>query len=397
MQKLGNIAREFGGFCAATRAFVFDAWGCDRETKTLRIGLVGGDFRRHPVGFFLNDVLKHVAKKQIEIFIYSNSSVEDDITGDFRANSVRFVNITRLRDDIVAKLIHDDRVHILIDVAGHTCGNRLPIFSYRPAPIQVTWLGYCGTTGIEEVDYILADARTLPKQEEKFYGEKPWRLGKTYWCFSRPEINLPVAALPALRNGYVTFGSFNSFKKLNRNVLHTWGRILRRDPRSKLLLKAGQFNEPQIEKKLFSIFADQGIGPERLIVEGWTNREHYFEMYNKVDLALDPFPYPGGTTTFEGLWMGVPFITMKGDRFYAHNGETIAHNAGLSEWIAENQDDYVDKAVGFAARIEQLSMLRTFLREKILQSPLFDCESFATNFTEAMRDMWQEYMKTSCI
>lgn len=320
--------------------------------------------------------------------------MEDDVTDEFRSISVRFVNIARLRDDTVAKLIHDDRVHILIDVAGHTSGNRLPIFSYRPAPIQVTWLGYCGTTGIGEIDYILADAQTLPKQEEKFYGEKPWRLAKTYWCFSRPDVDLPVAPLPALQNGYVTFGSFNSFKKLNPNVLHTWGRILGRDPRSKLLLKAGQFNEPEIEKKLLSIFADQGIASERLIVEGWTNREHYFEAYNKVDLALDPFPYPGGTTSFEGLWMGVPFVTLKGDRFYAHNGETIAHNAGLSEWIAEDQDDYVDKALEFAGKIEQLSVLRTVLREKILQSPLFDSETFAANFAEAMRDMWREYRKT---
>jgi predicted O-linked N-acetylglucosamine transferase (SPINDLY family) len=395
MLELKALAIRFGAFCATSRSFVFDSWKYDPQPARLRVGLVGGDFRRHPVGFFLNDVVRNISRKGIEIFIYSTSVLEDDYTNYFRANCFKFVNIARFSDDIAAKRIHDDDLHILIDVAGHTSGNRLPIFAYRPAPVQLTWLGYCGTTGLAEIDYILADYHTIPAEEEKLYPERPWRLGTTYWCFSKPDIDLSVGPLPALKNGYVTFGSFNSFKKLNKNVLDTWVRILRLKSGARLLLKAGQFAEPEIQKKLRSFFETRGIGSEKLIIEGWTNRAQYFEAYNKVDIALDPFPYPGGTTSFEGLWMGVPFVTRKGDRFYAHNGETIAHNAGLSEWIAKNEDDYVDRALAFSNRIDWLSGFRSTLRGKVLHSPLFDSEAFALKFVDAMWAIWREHSQTN--
>ncbi len=390
IQELKTLALRFGDFCAASRSVVYHSWTCEPEPTRLRIGLVGGDFRRHPVGFFLNDVVRMISRKGIDIFIYSTAVMEDDYTNSFRENCIKFVNLANLSDDIAAKRIHNDDLHILIDVAGHTSGNRLPIFACRPAPVQVTWLGYCGTTGVSEIDYILADYHTIPVGEERFYREKIWRLGITYWCFSKPDIDIPVAPLPALQNGYITFGSFNSFKKLNKNVLDTWVRILSLDPSARLLLKAGQFSDDQIRNRLRTMFADRGIGSERFIIEGWENRAQYFESYNKVDIALDPFPYPGGTTSFEGLWMGVPFVTRKGDRFYAHNGEAIAHNAGLSEWIAETEEDYVERAHSFSGRIEWLAGVRATLRDRVLKSPLFDSEAFALNFIDAMWGMWRE-------
>jgi predicted O-linked N-acetylglucosamine transferase (SPINDLY family) len=386
-------AREFGHNVSRGVMNKFSSWKTCKTEQQLRIGFVSGDFNAHPVGYFLENVLSKLDRKKIEAIAYSNNLAEDETTKKIKSNFSTYNSIAELTNYEAAASIHADGVQILVDLSGHTALNRLPMFAFKPAPIQMSWLGYWSTTGMKEIDYILGDPYVTPPVEEDHFTERVKRLPETYFCFTPPAHMSEIKNLPALENDFITFGCFNSFSKVTKKVMTLWAKILHEIPKSRLFLKARQLGDPQLVNETKEFFYTLGIPTDRLLFEGSTNRVDYFSSYNKVDIALDPFPYPGGTTSVEGLWMGVPVITKKGNCFIAHNGETIAHNSGQADWIAQDDDEYIAKAVRFSTDLQALARLRSGLRAQVLASPLFDAKRFARNFEKAMFEIWEEHKK----
>ena len=384
-------ARYFGERMAA-RATPFVHGRTTRSdtltSRPLRIGFVSADLRKHPVGYFIESVLTHLDRTRIEPIAYSNALLHDELTERLRPRFAAWRHIVDQSDEAVAQRIHDDGIDILVDLSGHTGRNRLPVFAWKPAPVQVSWLGYFATTGIAEIDYVLGDRHVLPANEEGHFVEQLWRLPDSYLCFTLPEREVDIGPLPALTRGAVTFGNLNNQKKLNDGVIAVWSRILHALPGSRLLLKNHQLNEPWTQRATLERFAARGIAADRLVLEGPSPRDQYFATFNRVDLALDPFPYPGGTTSVEGLWMGVPVLSRRGDRFLSHLGETVLHTVGLSDWIATDDDDYVAKAIAFAQDLPRLAALRAGLRAQLLASPLCDAPRFARQLEAAFTEMW---------
>lgn len=293
-------------------------------------------------------------------------------------------------DEAAANLIYTDGIHVLIDLSGHTANNRLPMFGYKPSPVQASWLGYFATTGLNEMDYLIGDPYVTPPKDDDQFTEKVWRLPKTRWCFTPPNVDIEVSVPPALNNDYVTFGCFNNLTKVNDKVVELWAKVLNAIPNSRLLLKAKQFRDQLARDSTIQRFAAQGINSKRISLERWEDRQKYFEAYNKIDITLDPFPFTGGTTSVESLWMGVPLVTLAGGSLISRQGVGVLMNAGLSDWVADDEEEYVAKAVLFASDLDKLASLRVGLRSQILASPLFDAPRFARNIENALWAMWNQ-------
>ncbi len=366
----------------------YTSWSCDPQPTRLRIGFVSGDFSNHPVGYFLENLLNQLDPSAFELIAYPTNHHTDELTDRIRPYFCAWHTVAGLDDAAAAKLIHDDGIHILIDLAGHTRHNRLPVFAWKPAPVQISWLGYFATTGMAEIDYLVADAWTLPESEAVHFTETIWRLPETRLCFTPPNIDVPVSPLPALANGYITFGCFNNLTKMNDAVVALWAQILTALPDSKLFLKTKQLNDPSQRQLTLDRYAQHGIAGQRLILEGQDDRATYLRAYHHVDIALDPFPYPGGTTTVEGLWMGLPALTLAGTSFLSRQGAGILMNAGLAEWVATNEDEYVTQAISHALDLQRLATLRNGLRQQALTSPIMNSQRFAQNFEVAFNEMW---------
>lgn len=383
-------ARQFGALLDRITGERFSQWSCGLQPSRLRVGLISGDLRNHAVGHWLEGVLSHIDPARIELIAYPTHLQTDDLSARVAPFFTAWKPLADCRDEEAARMIHADGVHVLIDASGHTSGNRLPIFAWKPAPVQLTWLGYFATTGVKEMDYLLGDRFVTPETDAAHFTEKIWRLPESYLCFTPPNVALEVNTLPALAGGCLTFGCFNNLAKMTDEVVELWARILHAVPQSRLFLKTRQLNDPGICTITCQRFANLGIAADRLVLEGASPRAELLAAYQRVDIALDPFPYPGGTTSVEAIWMGVPVITRRGDRFLSHMGECIAHNAGLADWVAVDSDDYLARAVGFAANLKQLATLRANLRQQVLTSPLFDAPRFARHFEAALWGMWQQ-------
>lgn len=367
-------------------------------TRRLRVGLVSGDFRQHPVGNFLENMLAALAshaKGRLEFFAYSNHFCVDTLTERIKASCHGWQSAVGLPDENLAKQIRQDGIDILLDLSGHTAHNRLPVFAWKPAPVQATWLGYLATTGVAAMDYLIADAWTLPEPEEINFTESIWRLPETYLCFTPPDKQIDSSPLPALANGYITFGSFNNLAKMNDAVVALWARVLKSVPDSRLYLKAKQLADASVRENIIKRFAAHDVGADRLIMKHQVPRTEYLTPYQEIDIALDPFPYQGITTSVEALWMGVPVLTLAGERFLSRQGIGLLMNAGMPEWIAADLDDYVARAVMHANDLQGLAALRNRLRKQVLASPIFDAPRFAHHFEAALRGMWQEWCRQS--
>jgi predicted O-linked N-acetylglucosamine transferase (SPINDLY family) len=358
--------------------------------RRLKIGFVSGDLRTHPVGFFLLNVLRQIDRDALDITLYASTDVSDNLTAQLRALEFAWTPLSGLSDDAAAQRIRADGIDILVDLSGHTGENRLMVFARKPAPLQVGWLGYWATTGLQAIDYILCDRHGILADEAQFYVEHPWYLPDTRLCFTPPEDTIAIDTLPALRNGYVTFGCFNNPTKMTDAVVAVWTQILHSVADSRLFLKSKSLLDRSVQESVAMRFAAHGIGAERLLFEGDSEREEYFAAYNRVDIALDPFPFTGATTTIEGVWMGVPVLTRRGDRLVAHQGESILHNLALTDWIAADDAAYVAQAVARASDLDSLGKLRSQLRSRLLASPLCDAALFARNLELAFRGMWQQ-------
>ena len=359
--------------------------------RQLRIGYVSADFRTHPVGYFIEAVLGAHDKSQVEVFCYANQRLNDDITERLRQFADQWRDISSLSDDEAANLVRRDGIDILIDLSGHTGHHRLQLFARKPAPVQATWMGYYATTGVRAMDYIIADRFVLPPEEERFFVEKPARLPYSYLCFTPPQLDIEVSSLPALAAGVVTFGCFNGIVKITPEVVRLWAEILRAVPNSRLFLKTMALGASTVRDRYQEMFAERGISPDRLMFSGGSSRAELLAAYNQVDIGLDPFPFNGGTTTVEALWMGVPVISLKGDRFAGHVSESILAATGLAEWVAESEEAYVAKAAGWAADLPKLAELRKTLRQRLLSSPLCDGKGFTRGLEAAYREMWRNW------
>jgi predicted O-linked N-acetylglucosamine transferase (SPINDLY family) len=265
------------------------------------------------------------------------------------------------------------------------------MFAWKPAPVQVTWLGYFATTGISAIDYLIADPWTIPNTEEDRFVEQIWRLPETRLCFTAPVERLEISALPASENQFVTFGCFNHLTKVNDDVVALWASVLHAVTGSRLFLKSAPIAEPTLQISIMERFSAHGIGRERLILEGSSPRAEYLAAYQRVDIALDPFPYPGGATTAEALWMGVPVLTLAGQSFVSRQGVGLLTNAGLPEFVAIDRNDYVTRAAAHSGDLQRLASLRSGLREQLRSSPLFDSSRFARHFEAALRGMWRAW------
>lgn len=386
-----KAALAYGKAAARQTSDRHTSWECTLRPNQLRVGLVSGDLREHPVGFFLESILKHIDSARIELIAYPTGRHSDDASTRIHRLVSKWKPIADLSDQSAAEMIHQDRLHLLIDLSGHTTDNRLPIFAYKPAPIQITWLGYFATTGVAEIDYILVDRTGVPETQQTQFSESVFYLPDTRLCFSPPSAAPPVAPLPALCNRHITFGCFQNLAKINDGVLNAWGEIFHRMPTGRLYVQSPQLGVPDADNEFLTRLARQGIERTRVTLKGAQHRSDYLAAHGKVDIILDTFPYPGGTTTCEALWMGVPTVTLGGNSLLERQGASLMSAAGLSDWIATDEENYIDKATTLAADTAKLDQLRQRLRQQAQSSPLFDAQRFAKTLEAALWDMWRSY------
>jgi protein O-GlcNAc transferase len=358
--------------------------------RPLRVGLVSGDLKIHPTGHFLESLLAHIDRGRIELVAYPTRRFEDALTARIKPYFSAWTPLASLSDEQAAARIRDDRIDLLLDLSGHMNYNRLPLFAWRPAPVQASWLGYFASTGLPAMDYLLGDPHVLPADAQAYYTEQLRRLPDSYLCFTPPAERVDVGPLPLAARGHVTFGCFNHLMKMNDSVVDVWARILHAVPGSHLFLKAKQLDDAHTREATAARFAKRGIDASRLILEGRSPRAEYFAAYNRIDIALSPFPYPGGTTSVEGLWMGVPVLCRRGDRFLSNICTSMLHSAGLTDWIAKDDEEYVAKAIAFAADVPRLAALRKSARASLLASPLCDAARYARHFETALEAMWRD-------
>ena len=367
------------------------------ERERLRVGLVSGDLRNHPVGWFLEGVVRNLDKSRIELVAYSMNPKDDALSSRIRTDFAKWTAVAGTDDAELADWIREDRIDILLDLAGHSGYNRLPLFARKAAPIQASWMGYLASTGVSEIDYVFADRLSVPDAERGQFTEEVWYLPDTIFCFTPPPETATVFAMPppALRNQYVTFGTFQRVNKLSDACLASWGRVLSRLPSARLRLQNGGLNSPQACQRLYGRLRQFGIASERVTILGpIALRADYLATYGEVDVVLDTFPHPGVTTTCEALWMGVPTVTLGGQTMLERIGASLLTCAGLSHWVAWTQEEYVDLAVRHACDIAGLASLRTQLRQRVLATPLFDARQFALRLEQALFSMWER--RTQC-
>ncbi|WP_173067586.1 tetratricopeptide repeat protein [Sulfurimicrobium lacus] len=375
-----------------SQAKPYASWpACPTNGRRLRVGLVSGDLMGHPVGYFLESILAHLNPSRIELVAYPTQPQEDDLTSRIKPYFSAWNSVAGLNDEAAAQKIHSDGIHILVDLAGHTTHHRLPVFAWKPAPVQVNWLGYFASTGVPGMDYLLADPISVPESQREQFTETVWYLPDTRLCFTPPESSAALTPMlpPSVRKGFITFGCFQNVSKINDEVLGLWARIFHSLPQARLRLQSKQMDCPAACEQMLRRLAQAGIAQHRVVIEGPMPRENYLAAHAEVDIILDTFPYPGGTTTCEALWMGVPTLTLAGNTMLARQGASMLACAGLEEWIASNEEEYVARALFHAADVSRLAQLRSGLREQILASPLFDARRFAQHLEDALHGMWQ--------
>ena len=386
-------AKNFRINCKTIKDNINIKYKCDIKPKKLRIGFISSDFGNHPGGYFTLNLLRELKKKNLELIAYPTIERRDEFSHHFKPLFSKWSLIEDKKDEEVIKEIIEDEIHILIDLQGHSAKNRLPIFIYKPAPIQITWLGQ-GSTGIPEIDYFIGSNHLNPKHEDNHYVEKIYRLPEISQCFTPPDFNVLVNDLPALKNNYITFGCMNKLTKVNDDVIKLWSKILLAIPKSKLFLKNKDLDHKKTVNDIIDRFEKNNISKEKLIFEGKSKtRKELLETYNKIDIALDPFPFQGNTTSIEAIWMGVPVMVLKGDRFIFHFGESINSNLNMNDWIAENKEDYVSKAIKFSSNLKELSNIRSSLRNQALQSPVFNPINFSNYFDKMLWEFWNKRAK----
>lgn len=368
----------------------YDRWPVHTQDQRLRIGLVSADLRKHPVGYFLHQWLQTFDASRLEIYGYSTDGREDAFSHELKDLCNQWRSLAGLTDAQAAKHIRDDGIHILLDLSGLSGGTRLPLFAYKPAPVQATWLGYWGTTGLPVMDYVIGDPVSIDAQVAAQFTEQVANLPHTRMCFTAPPVEIEVNRLPALSTGAVTFGCFQNYSKVSDEVLSCWGEILQAMPTARLFWQTKAFSDHLIREQTLARLAKHGIAATRCTLYGMVPRDEYLRNHHQIDVILDTFPFTGGTTTCEALWMGVPSVTLIGETLIARQGASYMHCVGLQDWVATTRDEYVQKAIAFASDLEGLATLRAQLRQQVLASPLMNAQQFAQDFEQLLSGLWQQ-------
>jgi len=363
-----------------------------REAERLRIGYVSADFRGHSVAFFIGPVLERHDHRRFEIFCYDNWAKPDDTTARLRGFADHWRPVHALDDDALERRIRDDRIDLLVDLSGHTAGHRLPVFARKPAPVQATWIGYPQTTGLAAIDYRITDGYLDPPGAADTLGsERLWRLPECGVCFLPPE-NAPLpGAPPCTASGAVTFGSINHYFKVTDAVVAVWARILAAVGGASLRIVVEHGERPAIAASVRARFAVHGIAPDCIDVRGRTDLAGFFDLLAGIDVALDPFPYNGGTTTYQSLWAGVPVVTLAGNCAMARCGVMILSAVGLPDLVGASEDEYVAIAARLAGDPRRLTGLRAGLRDRYRASPLYAAERVTRQLEQAYDSMWRTY------
>lgn len=358
--------------------------------RRLRIGFISGDFCNHAVASFISPVLSHLSQNSgLSLYAYSNTPIRDHVTELICKEFGHWHDIFGMADEKVAGLVRDDEIDILIDLAGHSANNRLLVLARKPAPLQATWIGYPGTTGLDAVDYFLADRFWVPSENfRKQFTEKIAYL-PALAPFSPEKLSPPINMLPAMRNGHITFGSFNRMDKLRRDVIALWAQLLRAVPNSRMLI--GAMPKDDSLGELPNWFADEGISPDRLDFRKRSSVAVYLQQHHHVDICLDTFPFSGLTTGLHSLWMGVPTLTLPGQTVPGRSGATAMSHVGLEQFVAQDKMDFIQKGIQIASDIPALAAMRSGMRERCNQSPMFRPQFIAEGVAEALRVMWRRW------
>ena len=360
--------------------------------RRLRIAYVSSDFRKHSVSYFFAPLLQHHNAEFVETWCYATSPQSDETTTRLKGMADHWRDISGFDDSKAIAQIRSDNIDILVDLAGHTAGNRLTIFSAKPAPLQLTWLGYPATTGLPEIDYRLTDMIADPPGQGHFYSEKLFRLPGCFLCYEPFNASPAVAPPPILENGFATFGSFNNLAKINDRVISTWALLLRSVPNSRLLIKNPSLTDRATKEHYLSMLVQHGIYEDRIELLGLApSTEEHLDTYKRIDIALDTFPYNGTTTTCEALHMGVPVVTLAGSTHAARVSTSLLSALDLQALIAGRQEDYISIAGELAGDDVRLSEYRETLRSRMAGSPLNNGRAFADKMEQAYRTMWREY------
>ena len=391
--------KTLNNFSANTKKFNLDSQLkiIKNSQEKLNIGFVSGDFVDHPVGYFLEKTLLEL-KDKVNLFAYSTSFSETELTKDIKKYFFKWNVIMGKRSEDIINLIRNDKIDILFDLSGHTKNNILPLFENRLAPIQVAWIGYLASTGLSNMDYLISDRVICSEDNEEFFTENLWKMPNIWNCYSSPNFVTEInKTAPFERRGFVTFGSFNNYLKYNDNLIKTWSSILGNINNSKILLIYNGIDSSEIRQSIINDYLKFGVSEDKIILKGFKERKDLLEMYNDVDIALDPFPYNGGSTSFEASWMGCPLLTKKGKTFLSRCGESININLNMREMIAEDEQDYINKAVQIADNKEILLNLRKKLLLSSRQSNLFNTKLFSENFYQMLLDMKKIYLEKNSI
>jgi predicted O-linked N-acetylglucosamine transferase (SPINDLY family) len=388
-----RVARDYQTRFAAPLAAAVQAHENSRDPqRRLRIGYVSADLRQHPLGFFLEPVLESHDRTHFEITCYSGVVKPDAVTERLRARSDHWIEALAFNDEALAETIRSDRIDILVDLSGHTAGHRLLAMARKPAPIQATWMGYLDGTGLDAIDYLITDEWTAPAAEGgQYFAETLWRLPEVYQCYRAPSYAPPVAPASFTGEGLVTFGCLNNLAKINDDVVDTWSAILDAAPGSRLLLKTSNLDDAPTLQRTRERFAARGIAAGRLLLEGGAPHPEFLAAYGRIDIALDPFPYSGGLSTCEALWMGVPVVKLLDRRFLSRFGASFLAVTGLASLLAETRQDYIRIAADLAADPARLLALRNGLRERMAASTLCRGEVFTPQLESAYRAWWQRW------
>ena len=363
----------------------------DKNPKNLNIGFISPDFIEHSVTDFLFGTLKELKKKGFKIHAFNLRKHEQL---DHTSNSLKTIfdgwhDLEKLSDLESANTIRKSKINILINLVGYFARNRFTIMKYKPAPIQMLWMGYINTTGIEEIDYIVADPNLIYKDEENLYSEKVIKLPKIWNCHSGIKSSVVSEGLPFLKNNYVTYGCFNNSSKITEEVIETWSEILLNKKNSKIIIKAPSEDGEIAQEGILKKFKEFNVDNSRVLFsKREEKRNDHYKIYNKIDISLDTFPYPGVTTSIESIWMGVPVLTLKGNNFVSRCGESINLNLKMSDFIAKNKTEYISKALSLTEDINNLVEIRKSLRQKALASPLFDTDKFGQDFGDLLSHVW---------
>ena len=362
--------------------------------RRLRIGYISPDFRTHPVAFFFESVLDGHDGEKVETYGYGNAADPDCVTQKFKHKFNHYRNIYGLDDAEAIQLIEQDEIDILVDLAGHTNNHRLGVLSYKPAPVQVTYLGYPGTTGVTAVDYRLSDNLTNPPDSQEFYTEELLRLGEIFTCYRPPECAPAVTPLPADEKGYITFGSFKNNCKINPQLIALWAEVLKATENSQLLLRFERGDDEAIQSHYHRQFERSGIASDRIRISGWKPFDEHLRFYGQVDIALDTWPFNGHTTTCHALWMGVPVISLVGQSHASRIGLSILNSIGLEFFAASNPGEYVSKAAALAQNRQSLAKIRATMRQRMAASTLCNPKKFTEALELVFRKIWRRWCDT---